>query len=227
MKLRNKVFTGFAATVVALSMMVSTALAATPLYTYGNEAGAKESDKALVVCELLSGGGNQDGSNGPVINELQALYAEFASVDVLLTGDFSGTAHLNLVGDMEFTPNATGYDNVTYANKEIACDGYLVYSGEFGPVTADARFAFLLRNKTEGAAVLEGYVLRNAAGEIVCGMDGAGFLDAAAAEALYDTVTGAAAADVPQTGVVSAALLLGVGAVASALGSVVLKKKER
>lgn len=234
MKLRNKVLTGFAATVLALSMMVGTALAATPLYTYGEEAGAKESDKALVICELLSGGGNQDGANGPVYDELQALYADIASVDCLLTGNFTGTAHLNLVGDLEFTPNGTGYDNQTYANKEIVVDGNLVYSADLGPISTDARFAFLLRNKTEGTAVLEGYVFRNADGDIVAGMDGAGYLDAAAAQALYDAATGAVAEvaeepaeEAPKTGVVSAALLLGVGAVASALGSVVLKKKER
>jgi hypothetical protein len=232
MKLRSKILAGFAATVLALTMMVGTAFAATSLYVYGNEAGAKEDSKDLVICELLSGGGNQDGFNGPVYDELQALYADIASVDCLLTGNFTGTAHLNLVGDLEFTPNGSGYDNQTYANKDITVDGYLVYSGDFGPITSDARFAFLLRNKSEGAAVLEGYVFRNADGDIIAGMDGSGYLDAAAAQALYEAVTSGVAeeapvTEAPKTGVVSAALLLGVGAVASALGTVVLKKKER
>lgn len=237
MKLRNKVMAGFATTVLALSMMVGTAFAATPIFEYDNAAGAKEDAKASVICELLSGGGNQDGENGKVYKDLQAIATDAASVDVLLTGNFTGTAHLNFVGDATFTPDGTGYDNKTYASKDITVDGSLVYSGDFGAIEADARFAFLLRNKSEGAATLEAYILRNADGKIIGGMDGAGFLAAADAEALFDEITGAAPAatastdsatktSVPKTGVVSTSLILGLGAAAFGMGAIVLKKKE-
>ncbi|MHB8128166.1 MAG: hypothetical protein ACYDEX_04135 [Mobilitalea sp.] len=251
MKLQNKFFAGFAATVLALSMMVGTAMAATPIFTYDAAAGAKEDAKSTVICELMSGGGNQDGMNGPVYADLQAIATQTASVDVLLTGNFTGTAHLNLVGDFSFTPTGDGYDNKTYAAKPITVDGFLVYSGAYGEITADARFAFLLRDKSEGAAALEAYIFRDADGEIVGGQDGAGFLTAAKATSLFNSITGveeevaeevaeeevaevveeeaapAEEAAVPQTGVVSVALLFGLGAAAFGTGSVVLKKKER
>lgn len=238
MKMRTKVIAGFVATVFALVMITQAAFAATnPIFVYDNAAGAQEDSKATVICELLSGGGNQDGFNGPVYAELQAIAPEAASVDVLLTGDFTGVAHLNFVGDFDFTPDGSGYDNKTYAGKDITVDGHLVYSGEFGAPAQDARFAFLLRNKSEGRAVLEAYILRNADGEIIGGMDGSGFIDASKAEALYNDITSgnydtaddasaSTAEATPKTGVASAALFLGLGAVISGACAVALKKKE-
>ncbi|MBH1941262.1 LPXTG cell wall anchor domain-containing protein [Mobilitalea sibirica] len=245
MKLRNKLFAGFAATVLTLSMMVGSAFGAT-IDTIDSAAGAREADKAPWWIVLVDGAAC-DGAAVTYHKEIADVINDIASIDFVVNGNCSVEYHVIYQG--AYSPDGSGYDNNTLKAVPLTVDGVTVVSADYDGSVLDgtngSAVAFLLRNKTEGELSLEQFVLRNADGDIIGGVDGTGYLAAADAKALFNELTGeapaaeevaeeaseeaapAAEASVPKTGVVSSALLLGLGAVAFGTGSVVLKKREK
>ncbi len=207
MKLRNKLFTGFAATVLALSMMVGTALAAEKLPAkYEEAAGGTVVDgqtSSNDVWVKIIGGGSLLYGDADIAHATR-------SVDITVTGNCSY--------DVEFIYNSdaawlTKDQNPEYGLAGESVDGTKVYTFKMdGRGTTWCEAVLNLKNKTEGPLEVTKMEFKDEAGNII--------LTIPSAEE-------AAADDAPKTGVVSAALLLGVGAVASAIGTVVLKKKEK
>jgi LPXTG-motif cell wall-anchored protein len=253
MKLRKKVFAGFAATVLALTMMVSSAFAQT-IATIDAAAGAKEPDKGLCWVRFVDGT-NCDGTVAPYYDGIAAIYNQVASIDFVVDG--ACTVEYHIIYEGAYSPDGTGYDNNTFKAVPLTVDGVTVVNQAFdGSVldgTMGASVAFLMRNKSEGALAFEAFIFRNADGAIIGGQDGSGFLDAAAATALSAELTGvdegaadtaddaattddasateaatdASADAAPKTGVESFGLIFGLGAAVLGSGAVVLKKKSR
>lgn len=207
MKLRNKVLAGFAATVLALSMMVGTALAA---------------DKLPAVYDEAAGGTVVDGQTSSndvwvkIIGGGSLLYGDEEIAHATRTVDVTVTG--NCTYDVEFIYNFDGgwmtKDMVpAYGIPGDTVDGTKVYTFEMdGRGSTWCEAVLNLKNKTEGPLEVTKMEFKDEGGNIILTIPSA---EEAPAE------------DAPKTGVVSAALLLGVGAVASAIGSVVLKKKEK
>lgn len=244
MKLRNKFIAGFAAIVLVLSMMVGTAMAAT-IDSIDTAAAAKEATKDKWWIKLVDGAAC-DGAVVAYHAEMADVASKVASIDFVVNGKCTIEYHVIYQG--AYSPDGSGYDNNTLKAVPATVDGVTVISADYdGSVldgTVGSAVAFLARNKSEGAFALEAYILRDADKNIIAGVDGTGFLAAADATALFNELTGvveeaapaeevatddAAATDaaVPQTGVVSFALLFGLGAATLGTGSVILKKKER
>lgn len=202
MKLRNKVFAGFAATVLALSMMVGSAMASTKdlPFNYPTEANAPTNNDVWVK---LTG-----GSAGEAVGT-QDIADQTKSVDVVITGNCSFDAELIFNFDGGWVPTAMGGQTV---------DGELVLNMPFvGKGASYAEVIVNLQNKTEGELAVTRLDWKDDAGNVVFSWGA----EAGAAEAP------AADASVPKTGVTSVALLLGLGAAVCGSGAVVLKKKER
>ncbi|MBH1941263.1 hypothetical protein I5677_10195 [Mobilitalea sibirica] len=199
MKLRNKLMAGFAATVLALSMMVGSAMASTDVlpFEYPNEANAATNNDVWVV---LFG-----GTAATPLTDDEAVRDAVKTVDIVITGNASFDAELiaNFAG---------GWVPTTMAGQTV--DGELVLSLPY--VVKGSGYAEVivnLKNKTEGPLAVARMDFKDADGKVLVTHGGAA--EAAAEES------------VPKTGVVSTALLLGLGAVAFGTGAVALKKKER
>lgn len=206
MKLRNKVIAGFAAVVIALSMMVGTALAVDQLpAVYEEAAGGTVVDgqtNSNDVWIWITGGGNILHGDADIANATR-------SVDVTITGNCSY--------DLEFIYNSDGGWMTKDMIPEYGCpgetvDGTKVYTFAMnGKGTQWCEAVLNLRNKTEGPLEVTKMEFKDENGNVI----------------LTVPKASEATSDAPKTGVASAALLLGVGAVASAIGTVVLKKKEK
>jgi len=206
MKLRNKVLSAFAAAVLALSMMVGTALASTDVlpFDYANEASAPTDNDVWVV---LYGG----TAATPLTDDV-VLRDSVASVDVVITGNASFNAEIiyNFTG---------GWVPTTYADQTVAGE-LTINMPAPGKDAGYAEFVVSLKDKTEGALQVTRLDFKDEAGNIVLSH---GVASAAAEE----VAAPAEDAAVPQTGVLSAALFLGLGAAAFGTGAVALKKKQR
>lgn len=209
MKLRNKVIAGLAATVLALSMMIGTAMAGTDVlpFAYPNDANAATNNDVWVV---LFGG----TAATPMTDDV-AIRDSIKSVDVAING--------NATFDAEIIANMTaGWLPTTFAAQTVATGTELVINMPFDAKDAGyAECVVSLKNKTEGALEVSRIDFKDADGNVV--------LTKGVAAAAAPVADDAAATDtaVPQTGVLSFALLFGLGAVTLGTGSVVLKKKER
>ncbi|MHB8128165.1 MAG: hypothetical protein ACYDEX_04130 [Mobilitalea sp.] len=209
MKLRNRVLSAFAATVLALSMMVGTALAQTDVLPFDmpNEANAPTSNDVWVV---LFGG----TAATPLTDDV-ALRDSVDSVDVVITGNASFNA--------EVIYNFTG-GWVPTAYNEQTVDGELTINVPApGKDAGYAEIIVNLKDKTEGALQITRLDFKDEAGNVVLSHGAASAAPAAEEEAAAP----AEEAAVPQTGVLSAALFLGLGAAAFGTGAVALKKKQR
>lgn len=203
MSFRNKVFAGFAVTVLALTMMLGTAMASTKElpFEYPNEAGYQTNNDVWV--KLIGGGAGEAVST-------QEIADLTASVDIVITGKCSF--------DAELIHNYDGNWKITKKPSQTV-DGELILNLPFhGKDTSYSEVVVNLQNKTEGPLAVTRLDWKDEAGKVV-------FTWPVAAEAPAESA--APAADVPKTGVLSAALFLAFGTAAFGTGAVVLKKKER
>jgi LPXTG-motif cell wall-anchored protein len=214
MKLRNKVVAGFAATVLALSMMVGTALASTKdlPFEYPNEANAATNNDVWV--KLVGGGAGEQVSTQEVADVTK-------SVDVTITGKCSFDAELIFNFDGGWVPTAM---------KGQTVDGELVLNMPFvGKGATYAEVIVNLQNKTEGPLAVTKLEWKDEAGNVVFTWPVAD--EAAAADVATDdaAATDAAATDAaaPKTGVESFGLIFGLGAAVLGSGAVVLKRREK
>ncbi len=203
MKLRNKVLAGFAATVLALSMMVGSAFAQTDKlpFAYPNEANAPTSNDVWVV---LFG-----GTAATPLTDDEALRDAVKSVDVVITGKSSFNAEIiaNFAG---------GWVPTNYADQTV--DGELTINMPFiVKGSGYAEVVINLKDKTEGALEVTRLDFKDADGKVLLSHG------AAAEEAAPAATTDAA----PKTGVESFGLLFGLGAAVLGSGAVVLKRKEK
>ncbi|MBP1754122.1 MAG: hypothetical protein H6Q59_520 [Firmicutes bacterium] len=201
MKLRNKVFAGLAATVLALTMMVGTAMASTDQlpFAYPNDAGVATNNDVWV--KLIGG--------GTVISTTEVAEAT-RSVDITIEGKCSFEPELIFNFDGGWVPTALGKTDV---------DGTTVLNMPMnGKGTTWCEVVVNLMNKTEGPLAVTKMEFKDEAGAVLLTWPA----DAAAATTAAADTTAA-----PKTGVVSLALIFGLGAAAMGTGSVVLKKKER
>ncbi|MDF2484153.1 MAG: hypothetical protein K0R46_321 [Herbinix sp.] len=199
MKLRNKVFAGLAATVLALTMLVGTAMASTDQlpFAYPNEANAATDNDVWV--KLIGG--------GTVISTTEVADAT-RTVDITVEGKCSFEPELIFNFDGGWVPTAPGVTDV---------DGSTVLTMPMnGKGTTWCEVVVNLKNKTEGALAVTKMEFKDEAGAVLLTWPA----DAGAA-ATDD------AAATPKTGVVSLAFVFGLGAAVMGTGSVVLKKKER
>lgn len=199
MKLRNKVFAGFAATILALSMMVGTALAA---------------DKLPAAFDTAAGGTVVDGQTSQndvwvkIIGGGSLLYGDADIAHATRTVDVTVTGKATY--DLEFIYNFDGGWGPAITKPGESVDGEVVYNFPMnGAGTTWCEAIVNLKNKSEGALEITKMDFKDEAGAVLL------------------TIGGAAEAEVPQTGVVSAALFLALGTAVFGSGAVVLKKKER
>lgn len=201
MKFRNKIFAGFAATVLALSMMVGSAMASTDQlpFDYPNEANAATNNDVWVV---LYGG----TAATPLTDDV-AIRDACKSVDVIVTGKASFDAEIiaNFAGG--WLPTAINGQTV---DGELALNiPYIVKDSGYAEVVVN------LKNKTEGALSISRIDFKDANGEVLLSHGGAAAEEATATEAA------------PKTGVESLGLVFGLGAAVLGSGAVVLKRKEK
>ena len=222
MKLRKKALACFTATVLALSMMVGTALATEKIpAVYEDAAGGTvvdgETDGNHVWMSLFGG-----TAATPITDDV-AVRDSVRTVDVVITG--------NATFDAEFVLNyqTPGWTPVDLGQQTV--DGELVLSTEYDGTDQDwAEFIVNLRNKSEGPLEVTRIDFKDGSGNVVASL---GDASAPAADAPADDAPAddAPAADVPaddspKTGVASSALIFGLSAIALGSGAVVLKKKE-
>ncbi len=213
MKLRNKVFAGFAATVLTLSMMVGTALASTRElpFEYPNEANAPTDNDVWV--KLIASPEESVGTR-----EIADITK---SVDIVIAGKCSFDAELIFNSDL--------YSWLPTAQNGQTVDGELTLNMPFDSNgCAWAEVVVSLKNKTEGPLAVTRMDWKDEAGNITFTWP-VGAAEAAPAEAADDAVaTDAAPTEAaPKTGVESFGLLFGLGAAVLGSGAVVLKRKEK
>lgn len=209
MKLRNRILAGFAATVLALSMMVGSAMAGTKElpFEYPNEANAATNNDVWVK---VTG-----GSAGEAISTEEIAHA-IRSVDITITGKATFDAELIFNFDGGWVPTKMAGQTV---------DGELVLNLPMnGKGSSYCEVIVNLQNKTEGALAVSKMEFKDENGNVILTHGGEAAPAAEAAAPAADKTAAPAAA--PKTGVVSSALLLGFGAVAFGSGAVALKKKE-
>ncbi len=197
MKLRNKVFAGFIATILVLSMTMGTALASTDQlpFDYPNEANAATNNDVWVV---LYGG----TAATPLTDDV-AIRDSITSVDVVIAGKATFTAEIIANGPGPWSPTS-------YPDQEV--DGEMVLNLPY--IMKDAGYCEVvvnLQGKSEGALQIKRLDFKDADGNVV-------LAHGAASEGASEAA--------PKTGVVSTALFLGLGAAVLGTGAVVLKKKE-
>ena len=197
MKFRNKILAGFAATVLALSMMVGSAMAQTDKlpFDYPNEANAPTNNDIWVV---LYG-----GAAATPLTDDAAIRDNCKSVDVVITGKCSF--------DAEIIANFAGGWLPTALNGQTV-DGELTLSIPY--IVKDSGYAEVivnLKNKTEGPLAVARMDFKDPSGAVLLSHGGAAATDSAA----------------PKTGVESLGLVFGLGAAVLGSGAVVLKRKEK
>ncbi len=201
MKLRNKIFAGFAATVLALSMMIGSAMASTDKlpFAYPNEANAPTNNDVWVV---LYG-----GTAATPLTDDTAIRDACKSVDIIVTGKCSFNPELIANFSGGWLPSSPGNQTV---------DGELVLSMPY--IVKDSGYAEVvinLKDKTEGPLEITRIDFKDADGEVLISTGGA------------EEVVEEAAAAAPKTGVESLGLVFGLGAAVLGSGAVVLKRKEK
>jgi len=221
-KLKNKVLSTLIATVLVLSMMVGTALAQTHElpFDYPEDAGYVSPDNDVWV--VLFG-----GAAAPPLTDDEALRDSIRSVDVIISGNATFDAHIVANGP-SWTPHdfyGQSVDGETTINIPYDMTG-----------VGYTEVVVNLKNKSEGPLQITRMDFKDADGNVVLAHGAAS--DAAPVEEPADdnddvvevaeTAPEAPAKTetAPKTGLVSSALLLGLGAVAFGTGAVVLKKKE-
>lgn len=150
MKLRNKVLAGFAASVLALSMMLGTAMASTDElpFSYPNEANAPTDNDVWV--KLIGG--------GKVISTSEVANAT-RSVDITIEGNCEFDPELIYNYDNGWVPTTPGKQKV---------DGTLVLSMPMnGAGTTWCEVVINLRNKTEGPLAITKLDFKDEAGNIL------------------------------------------------------------
>lgn len=196
MKLRNKIFAGFIATVLLLSMTVGTAFASTDQlpFDYPNEANAPTNNDVWMV---LFG-----GTAATPITDDEALRDSVKSADVVITGNASFNAEIiyNYTG---------GWVPTTFPDQTVDGEMTLNIPAD-GTGAGYAEIVVSLKDKSEGPLSVKRIDFKDADGNIV----------------ISHGEASAAADAAPKTGVVSTALFLGLGAAVLGTGAVVLKKKE-
>ncbi len=200
MKLRNKIFAGFAATVLALSMMVGSALAQTDQlpFNYPEEANAPTNNDIWVV---LFG-----GTAATPLTDDAALRDAVESVDVVITGKCSFNAELICNSDVtSWQPNR--FDGQTVDGELVINLPYKMAGAGYAEVVVN------LQNKTEGPLAVARMDFKDASGAVLLSHGAAS--EAAATDAA------------PKTGVESLGLIFGLGAAVLGSGAVVLKRKEK
>ena len=154
MKLRNKVFAGFAATVLALSMMLGSAFASTDKlpFEYPNEANAPTNNDVWVV---LYG-----GTAATPLTADADLRDATTSVDIVITGNCSFDPELICNSDVtSWLPTRPGTQTV---------DGELVLNMPFKMKGAGyAEVVINLQNKTEGPLAISRLDFKDANGEVL------------------------------------------------------------
>ncbi len=197
MKLRNKILAGFAATVLALSMMVGSAMASTDKlpFVYPNEANAPTNNDVWVV---LYG-----GAAATPLTDDAAVRDACKSVDIVISGNCSFDAELIANFSGGWLPTAV--DGQTVDGELVLSMPYIVKDSGYAEVIVN------LKNKTEGPLEISRMDFKDAAGEVLISHGGA----AAATEAA------------PKTGVESLGLVFGLGAAVLGSGAVILKRKEK
>ena len=219
MKLRNKFFAGFFATFLLLSMTVGTALAADNLPAAYDEAagglpvaGQTEGHDVWIK---ITGSGTAHGN------------AEIADATRSAAITISGNASF----DMEFIYNSDGGWGANPELKGESVDGSKVYNFDMdGTGTNWCEAIVNLRNKSEGTLEVTRIDFLDEAGAVILSVGSeiasieADTTEADTTEADTTEVDTTEAA--PKTGVVSTALLLGLGAAVFGTSALVLKKKE-
>jgi hypothetical protein len=199
MKLRNKVFAALAVTVLTLTMMVGSAMASTDQlpFAYPNEANAATNNDVWV--KLIGG--------GTVISTTEVADAT-RSVDITVEGKCTFDPELIFNFDGGWVPSKPGVTTV---------DGSTVLTMDMnGKDTTWCEVVVNLMNKTEGPLSVTKMEFKDEAGAVLLTWP------AEAASAAADDT-----AATPKTGVVSLALVFGLGTAAMGTASVILKKKER
>ncbi len=211
MKLRNKVLAGLTATVLALSMMMGTAMASTDAlpYAYSEDAGSAANNDVWVV---LYG-----GSAATPLTDDAALRDSVTAVDVVFTGNCDFDAQIINNSEAGWGPQDFVGQTV---DGETAIEMALP-SKDMGYVEVVVNVI----NKTEGALAVARLDFKDADGNVVLSHGAAS--EAAPAEVVEDAAPAAEATAVPKTGVASLGLIFGLGAAVLGSGAVVLKKKEK
>lgn len=153
MKLRNKVFAGFIATILVLSMAMGTALAGTDQlpFDYPNEADAATNNDVWVV---LYGG----TAATPLTDDV-TLRDSITSVDVVIAGKATFNAEIVANGPGPWAPTS-------YPDQEV--DGEMVINMPY--VMKDARYCEVivsLKEKSEGPLQVKRLDFKDAAGTVV------------------------------------------------------------
>lgn len=140
---------------------------------------------------------------GTVIGDQDIAHA-IRSVDITITG--------NATFDFEFIYNSdAGWSPVSLPGETV--EGQKVFNFAMnGAGTGWCEAVVNLQNKTEGALQVTAMEFKDEAGEVILSHG--------------DVPAGDAGEAAPKTGVVSTALFLGLGALVTGAGAVVLKKKE-
>lgn len=233
MMLRKKLLAAFAATVLALSMMVGSAMAQTDQlpFDYANDAGVAVNNDVWVV---LFG-----GTAGTPITDDTAVRDAVVSVDVIITG--KATFDGQIVANCE----NPGWTPTDFPGESV--DGETTLSIPLvGKDNNWVEVVVNLANKSEGPLQVTRMDFKDADGNVVASR-GAASAEAGEVEveegddAVAETTTenkaevaettaateNKAATSVPKTGVASLGLLFGLGAAVLGTGAVVLKKKEQ
>ena len=150
MKLRNKVFAGLAATVLALTIMVGSAMASTDQlpFAYPNEANATTDNDVWV--KLIGG--------GTVISTAEVAHAT-RSVDITVEGKCSFEPELIYNFDGGWVPTNPGVTTV---------DGSTVLTMPMnGTGTGWCEVVVNLKNKTEGALSVTKMEFKDEAGKVL------------------------------------------------------------
>jgi hypothetical protein len=212
MKLRNKVFTLFAVFVLALSMMVGTAMAATTLPAiYDEAAGGMVLDGQTSGNDVwikIIGSGELYGDS-KIANATR-------SVDITVSGKCTFDAELiyNSDGGWAVQPVQTG----------LSVDGDLVLTMPMdGTGTSWCEAVVNLKNKTEGPLSVSKMEFKDEAGTVLLTVGGA---DGVAPNVITDTATdeSSTAAATPKTGVVSLAFVYGIFTATCGIGAKALKR---
>lgn len=154
MKLRNKVLAGFAATVMALTLMTGAVFASTDVlpFTYGEEAGVATNNDVWVV---LFG-----GTAATPLTDDTAVRDSVASVDVVITGKCSFDAELiaNCQSPNWLATNLAGQsvDGETVLNMALS-----------GKDQGWVEVIINLKNKTEGPLEITRLDFKDADGNVV------------------------------------------------------------
>jgi hypothetical protein len=215
MRLRNKIMAVLAATLLLVSMMAGTAMAREKWelpFEYPNEAAAATDNDVWVK---LTGGGFAIST--------EEVAQQVRSVDITITGKASFDAELIYNSDIQ------GWKPSKLAGQSV--DGELVLTADMdGSFTSYCEIVVNLQNKTEGPLAVTKLDFKDEGGNVLVTWPEAATeeaAEAAPAEEAPAATTEAAAADVPKTGVVSSALIFGLGALACGIGSGINRKKSR